>query len=78
MFLERDMKLNIDEQLIDLPCPQCGHKLSESIGRLKHSPELTCVCGCLVKVEASDLAAGIEDVEKRLDEFSRSITRILK
>ncbi len=72
------MKLNIDEQVIDLSCPQCGHKLSESIGRLKNSPELTCVCGCLVKVEASDLAAGIKDVQKRLDEFSRSIARILK
>lgn len=72
------MKLNIDEHTIDLTCPQCSNKFSESIGRLKNSPELTCLCGCLIKVESSDLAAGIEDVQKRLDEFTRSIARILK
>lgn len=72
------MKLNIDDQVVELPCPQCGHKLPEKIGRLKHNPQLTCVCGAVIDVDAADLATGIKTVEKELDDFSRSISGMFK
>lgn len=40
------MKLNLDSHIIEIPCPKCGKKLKEKLGRLKRDQYIGCpVCG---------------------------------
>ena len=56
------MGMNFDSMDIDLPCPKCGKKLKEKLGRLKRDQHITCPkCGRLA-VETDQLRS----IEARL------------
>jgi hypothetical protein len=51
------MKINLDSQVIELTCPHCGHKLQESIGKLKTNPTLICgKCQGRVKIDVNNMS----------------------
>jgi len=58
--------------------PACKNKLSETIGKLRTNPQLTCRCGKIINVEANQLNAGIESVEQSLANLRRAIRSIGK
>ncbi|MGS1115998.1 hypothetical protein [Castellaniella sp. UC4442_H9] len=73
------MELNLDSHIIEIPCEACGHKLRESIGRLKHDPEITCPsCGVVTKIEASGLRKGVAEAQKGMADLQRSIKKLFK
>lgn len=40
------MTISLDNVSIDVPCPKCGKKLKQKIGRMKREKHITCpVCG---------------------------------
>lgn len=73
------MKLNVEGVGLDIPCPGCGQKIHETIGRLKNDPKLTCPgCGAVVHVNTEQFFEGIKGVEKSLDDLGRSLSKIGK
>lgn len=73
------MKLNLDGQSIELPCPHCGRKSLETIRKLNINPTLTCRhCRGTFAVDAAQFKADIAKVEKTLADLSRSLGRIGK
>lgn len=65
------MKSILDTQAIDVPCPSCGHKLRETIGRLKTNPKLSCSsCSAEINVDASELKREIAALEKQLAQLT--------
>lgn len=73
------MKLDLDRQSIDIPCPHCRGKISETIGKLKTNPKLTCRhCRQSFNVEANQLRAGIQQAEKAFADLQRSLGRLGK
>ena len=69
----------LDSQTVEVPCPHCGHKLRETIGKLKTNPKLTCRhCSGVVDIDASDLCRKITGVEKQLTDLSRKLSRLGK
>ena len=73
------MKLNIDSQPIEIPCPSCGKKLNEQIGRVKCSPTLTCPsCRQAFALDAHQLRRVIESVQKAADQLGRSLGKLRK
>lgn len=73
------MNINFDGQQLDIPCPSCGEKLQETIGRLKNDPKLTCPsCGQSVAINAKELRDGIAATEKSLDDLRRSLSKLGK
>lgn len=69
----------LDKETIDFPCPNCRHKVSQTIGKLKLNPKLTCrSCGQGFTVDAHKLRARINDVEKSLADLQRRIGRFGK
>ena len=73
------MKLNIDSQPIEIPCPSCGKKLNEQIGRVKRSPTLTCPgCRQSFALDANQLRRVLESAQKAADQLGRSLGKLGK
>lgn len=73
------MKSILDNDTIEVPCPHCGRKLKERIGKLKTSPHLTCPgCGGGIDVNARQLKTATEKVDKQLADLKRSLGRVSK
>lgn len=73
------MKLNVESFGLDIPCPGCGKKIHETVGRLKSNPKLTCPgCGASVEVNTDKFFEGIKGAEKSLDDFGRSLSKLGK
>lgn len=74
------MKGALDSQSIDIPCPHCGNKLSETIGKLNSKQKLRCRhCGSEFDADASrEVAAAIRQVEKALADLQRTLGRLGK
>ena len=73
------MKLNIDSQPIEIPCPSCGKKLNEQIGRVKRSPTLTChSCRQSFAIDAHQLRRVLESAQKAADQLGRSLGKLGK
>jgi uncharacterized Zn finger protein len=72
------MKLDLDRQTIDIPCPNCGQKRAETVGRLKTNPQLTCRCGTVIRVDATELRSEIAKLEKSFADLNRTLGRLGK
>lgn len=73
------MKSAIDAHRIDIPCPQCGHKLSETIGKLKTDPKLICpACGTGIEIDAAQMRRDLAGVEQQLADLQRTLRRLGK
>ncbi|MDF3851375.1 hypothetical protein [Achromobacter denitrificans] len=43
---------------VPVPCPKCGHKQTETIGRLRQDPNITCGgCGITIAVNTEQIEA---------------------
>lgn len=73
------MKNLLDSQSIEIPCPHCQRKLSETIGKLKSISKLRCrFCGADFNVDKSKMRTEIAKVEQELTKFQRSLGRLGK
>lgn len=71
--------IDLDRHETEFSCPQCGHKLSGTIGQLKRNPTLTCRgCGSAIKIDANQLRAAIDQVTRELDKLKRTLGRLGK
>ena len=71
------MKNMLDDQSIELACPHCGHKLSQTIGKLETNPKLTCTkCRGVISIDANQMRSQISKVEKSLADLQRSLGRL--
>ncbi len=71
--------MNIDSHTVSIPCPGCGEKIEETLGRLKDDAHLVCTsCGQKVFVDAEKFRAGIAAAEKAMDEFRRTLGKLGK
>lgn len=63
-------KLSLDDQKIDVPCPNCGEKLTETIGALRRKPQRRCSgCGVQIDIDTQQLDQDLRDVNRSLDEL---------
>ena len=73
------MKSSLDSVTMNIPCPHCGKKLSETIGRLKTKTNLTCQhCGQAFDLDASELRREVAKVEKQLAKTMSAFGRLGK
>ncbi len=73
------MGLNFDSAEVTVTCPKCAHEFQETIGRLKDDPKIPCPgCGVVLNFESKGLRDGIEEVEESVEDFRRSIGKMLK
>ncbi|MBP6651003.1 MAG: hypothetical protein KA181_01045 [Xylophilus sp.] len=64
----------LDSQAIAIPCPNCGHQISQPIGQLNTNPDLTCPqCSTLFKVDATQMCAEVAKVDQALADLQRTL-----
>lgn len=67
----------LDSQRIDIPCPKCSHKTSETVAKLRLNPKLICRgCGAALDIDARSLDASAKAVDKSLADLKRSLGRL--
>ena len=63
----------LDDQTITLKCPKCSHEITETVGRLKHSPKLVCPsCASNIQINASSLLEETRKVDVALEALRQS------
>lgn len=67
-----------DSEKVDITCPSCRRKRSESLGKLKTNPKLTCICGTVIDVDARKLTAGLQQAEKSLANLGKAFGKLGK
>ncbi|UOK72992.1 phage terminase large subunit family protein [Ancylobacter polymorphus] len=68
-----------DNAEIAVPCPQCGHENKETLGRLKHDPQIVCGgCAEVITIDSSELKESLQAVDKKLADFRRNLSRLGK
>lgn len=73
------MKSALDSQTIEIPCPHCGKKTSQTIARLKMNPHLTCPsCRGGIDVDATQMRTEIAKIEKSLAKTLGALGRLGK
>lgn len=73
------MKLDTSSVQLQIPCPSCEQKISETIGRLKDDPNVTCSsCGTAFTINSTEFDKGVEVAEKMLADFGRSLKNSFK
>ena len=71
--------MNFDSEVIEFPCPKCGKKLEETVGRLKNNQNLTCFhCAVTFGVNAEKLRSGLQSAQKSIDNFMAELRNIGK
>lgn len=74
LTIEALMSINFDSHRLDIPCSGCGKKFSETIGRLKQNPKITCTgCGAVTAVDADQFRKVEQSIKKALDGFGKSL-----
>ena len=66
---------NSDLHAIQFQCPNCGHDLEQTIGRLKASKHMTCPgCGTGINIDTDRLANAADEIERALGKSPPEIT----
>lgn len=68
----------LDNTEIEVPCPKCGRKTKQRIGRLNQNPTLTCAgCGTVIKIDTGG-QSGLAQATKTIDKSMADLERALK
>lgn len=70
------MSISLDNQTIDIPCPKCGKKIKERIGRLKRDPKLVCPCGQSIQIKADELRRATDTINKSLSKLGAALKKL--
>ncbi|WP_137803414.1 hypothetical protein [Caulobacter sp. 3R27C2-B] len=63
-------KLSLDSAKVDVPCPQCGKKLTDTIGALRRKPQRNCRgCGVDFTIDTKQLDKDVRDLNRSLDKL---------
>lgn len=68
----------LDNETIEFACPHCRRKVSQTIGKLKMNPKLTCHCGQVFAANPNELRAAIHSSEQALAQLQRTLGRLNK
>ena len=68
-----------DDAMIELPCPDCGHKTPKTIGWAKRNNDLVCAgCDETIAVDNRQLVREFRRVDEAMADFKKSIHRLNK
>lgn len=64
---------------IDVPCPNCAHKIKRSLAWLEGDPQFVCEnCGRTVQINAADFRKGLDQVDASVERLRQAIRKLNK
>lgn len=60
------MTFTLDNAVVDIPCPKCGQKIKEKIGRLKREQHITCQSCGRITVNTDELRRIERSIDQQL------------
>jgi len=64
-----------DAYIVKFQCPNCGHDLEQSIGRLKSGEHMQCPgCGIGINVDTDRLANAADEIRKAIGKVPPEVT----
>ncbi len=71
------MKLSLDSQAIELPCPSCRRKFTKTVGELKTKTHLACpLCRADIALDNADFRQELAKVEQSLAQLGKAAGRV--
>jgi transcription elongation factor Elf1 len=65
----------VDAHTIRFQCPNCGHELEQTIGKLKSSEHMRCPgCSVGINVDANRLSHAADEIQKAIEKVPPEIT----
>lgn len=61
----------LDSQIIELPCENCSRVAKKTIGWVKANRQLTCACGTVITLDASQLIRKLADLERTIGKIGK-------
>ena len=67
------MPQNVDRNAtVNIPCPQCGEKIEQTVAELEMGPRLRCPsCGVSIRVDARKILQRIKEAAAKAGEANR-------
>jgi predicted RNA-binding Zn-ribbon protein involved in translation (DUF1610 family) len=66
---------HVDAHVVKFQCPNCGHELEQSIGRLKSGEHMQCPsCGVGINIDTNRLANAADEIHKAIGKVPPEIT----
>jgi predicted RNA-binding Zn-ribbon protein involved in translation (DUF1610 family) len=66
---------HLEAHVVKFQCPNCGHDLEQSIGRLKSGEHMKCTgCGVGINIDTNRLANAAEEMRQALEKVPPEIT----
>jgi predicted RNA-binding Zn-ribbon protein involved in translation (DUF1610 family) len=66
---------DVDADVVKFQCPNCGHDLEQSIGRLKSSEHMQCPsCAVGINIDTGRVANAVEEIRKAASKMPSEIT----
>jgi len=73
------MTLNLDSHAIELACPSCRGKITQTLGQLKHKANLTCPrCRGDIALDPGKIRREVAKVEQSLAQLGETASRLNK
>jgi hypothetical protein len=63
----------LDQQSIEIPCPECRKKTSKTIGWINKNSHFTCSCRNVVTLNANQFRNEIRKIEDALKNFGKNL-----
>jgi prefoldin subunit 5 len=67
-----------DDEMMDVPCETCGKDVHVKMSELRKSPTLTCSCGQVIAVDASQLDSAMSNVDASIEDLDKAIGKLNK
>lgn len=68
-----------DDAEIEIPCPKCGYKTKQTIGRLRDQAQFECVgCGTTIKPSTRQFDSALNKVDQSIDDLRRQLATLGK
>lgn len=67
----RIMSNFLDDSGIGIPCESCGNETEKTIGWVKRNKQLTCRCGAVVSIDASQFKTEIAKIEREFAKLDK-------
>ncbi len=66
----------LDSQDIDFGYPQCGHKISKTVGELRLNPKFPCEeWGVTIEVDGTSLDSAAKDIDQSIEDVQKAFGR---